>query len=100
MKKSRKEIKKEKRPFLETVGKRFEIDTDVMRGLGRVEIRGRRRVEVSGVKSIKSYADTRVQLQLAKDTLTVMGRRLECVFYRGDDVAVEGQIDAVNFEGE
>ena len=55
-------------------------------------------MEVGGVKKILSYADTCVQLQLSHSTLTVIGCRLECVFYRGEDVAVEGQIDAVSFE--
>lgn len=94
----RKREQKKRRPFLEALGKRFEIDADMIRGGGCVEIRGRRRVEVGGVKKILSYADTCVQLQLSHSVLTVIGCRLECVFYRGEDVAVEGQINAVSFE--
>ena len=76
----------------------MEIDADMIRGGERVEIRGRRRVEVEGVGKILSYERECVRLQLARETLRIEGCRLECVFYREKEVAVEGRIDGISFE--
>lgn len=97
MSRKREQSKREKRPILETFGKRFEIDADMIRGGDWVEIRGRSRVEIGGVKKIKSYSDTCVVLLLDCETLAVCGSRLECVFYRRGEAAVEGHIDSVSF---
>ncbi len=86
------------RPTLkERFEKEFEIDADMMSGGGRVEIRGRTRVEVGGVKKIRSYSDTCVELLMDRGVLFINGRRLECVFYQRDAAAVEGLIDSVGF---
>ena len=90
--------RREKGAFWEALEKRFEIDADMMRGGERVEIRGRRRVEVEGVNKILSYSDECVRLQLARGSIRIEGCRLECVFYREKEAAVEGKINSVNFE--
>ena len=90
----------EKRPFLESLSKRFEVDADMIGSGNCVEIQGRSRVEIGGVKEILSYSDDRVVLALAHGTLTVQGERLECVFYRQREAAVEGKIGGVLFGEE
>ena len=90
----------ERRPFLENLSKRFEVDADMIGSGNRVEIRGRSRVEIGGVKKILSYTDDAVVLALANGTITVQGERLECVFYRQREAAVEGKIGGVFFDEE
>ena len=97
MSRKREQHGKEKHPLLEAIGKRFEIDADMISGGNRVEIRGRSRVEIGGVKKIKSYSDTCVVLLMDHGTLCVCGCRLECVFYRRGEAAVEGHINSVSF---
>ena len=87
-----------KRPISEVIGKRFEIDADKIRGGSRVEICGRGRVELGGLKKIDSYSDTCVRVLADEGILSVRGERLECVFYRRGEVAVEGRIDSVSYE--
>jgi len=99
MRKKSNEIK-EKRPFLETISKRFEVDADMIGNGVRVEIRGRGRVEIGGVRRILSYSDDAVVLALTCGKMTVKGEGLECVFYRRNEAAVEGRIDGVFFGGE
>ena len=89
--------RKEKPSFGERIGKRFEIDADMISGGERIEIRGRSRAEIGGVKKVRSYCDTEVVLAVSKGTVTVRGARLECVFYRRGEAAVEGCIDSVSF---
>ncbi len=81
----------------ERVGKHFEIDADMISGGGRVEIRGRSRVDVGGVKKIRSYTDTQVVLVMERGSLSVCGKRLECVLYQRGEAAVEGCIESVCF---
>ena len=96
----KKKKKRGDRPSIaEAMGKRLEIDADLMRNGVRVEMRGRQRVEIGGVRRVVSYADTCVRLQLTGETVAVTGCRLECVFYRDGEMAVEGRIDGVSFGG-
>lgn len=97
MSRKREKRGREKQPLWERIGKHFEIDADMISGGERVEIRGRSRVEVGGVKKIRSYSETAVVLLLERGTLSVYGQRLECVFYRRGEAAVEGHIDSVSF---
>jgi sporulation protein YqfC len=95
----RKERKKtgEKRPFWESVGTKLEIDADMIRGGSLVEIRGRSRVEIGGVKKIGSYSTECVVLMMNQGSILVCGERLECIFYRRGEAAVEGKISSVCF---
>ena len=96
----KKKKKRGDRPSIaEAMGKRLEIDADLMRSGVRVEMRGRQRVEIGGVRRVVSYEDTCVRLQLTGETVAVTGCRLECVFYRDGEMAVEGRIDGVSFGG-
>lgn len=88
---------KEKRPFWEGMGRSLEIDADMIRGGSLVEIRGRNRVEIGGVKKIGSYSTECVVLVMSQGTLSVCGERLECIFYRHGEAAVEGKICSVCF---
>ncbi|MBR4872428.1 MAG: YabP/YqfC family sporulation protein [Clostridia bacterium] len=83
--------------FWETVNKRLEIDGDMLCGGSLIEIKGRSRVEVGGVEKIVAYETEQVILALRKGTVSVTGARLECIFYRRGEAAVEGQIHAVSF---
>ena len=83
--------------FWEVLNKRLEIDGDMLCGGSLIEIKGRSRVEVGGVKKIVSYGTERVILAIHKGTVSVTGARLECIFYRRGEAAVEGQIHAVSF---
>ena len=86
-----------KESIREKVGKRLEIDAGMICGGALVEIRGRNRVEISGVKRIVSYTSERIELALVKEILSIAGQRLECIFYRSGEVAVEGKIQSVSF---
>ncbi len=83
----------------ERIGKRFEVDADMIRCGERIEIRGQSRAEVSGVRRIVSYTDTRVVLLLNRGMVSVEGENLECVFYRRGEAGVEGKLRAVRFDG-
>ena len=99
MKSKREEGKnaREKRPFWEAMGSHLEIDADMICGGSIVEIRGQSRVEVGGVKKIGSYSTECVVLVMSKGTISVCGERLECIFYRRGEAAVEGKILSVSF---
>lgn len=86
-----------RQPFAEMIGKRLEIDADMIRGGSLVEIRGRSRVEIGGVRKIASYSTECVVLAMSKGTVSVCGERLECIFYRCGEAAVEGKICSVCF---
>ena len=90
-------LAKKGRPFWEGMGKSLEIDADMIRGGSLVEIRGRSRVEIGGVKKIGSYSTECVVLIMNQGTLSVCGERLECIFYRHGEAAVEGKIRSVCF---
>lgn len=83
--------------FWESVNKRLEIDGDMLCGGSLIEIKGRSRVEVGGVEKIVSYKTEQVILALRRGTVSVLGERLECIFYRHGEAAVEGRIQAVSF---
>ena len=86
-----------KRPFREAVGKRLEVDADMILGGSVIEIKGRSRVEITGVKRIGSYTTECVVLVMQAGTASVIGERLECIFYRRGEAAVEGRITSVCF---
>lgn len=88
---------REKRSFWEAMGGHLEIDADMIRGGSVVEIRGRSRVEIGGVTKIGSYSTECVVLVMNQGHLSVCGERLECVFYRHGEAAVEGKISSVCF---
>lgn len=95
--KSESENKRRKVPLFEKIEKRIELDADMMRSGEWIEIRGRNRAEIGGVRRILSYSDTCIQLTLKQGVLSVNGRDLECVLYRNCEVAIEGHIDTVSF---
>ena len=88
---------REKMPFLTRLGKRLEVDADMIRRDEWIEIRGRSRVELGGVKKIVGYSETDVRVALKQGTVQVLGRSLECVLYRRSEVAIEGEILSVCF---
>ena len=83
--------------FWESVSKKLEIDGEMLCGGSLIEIKGRSRVEVGGVVKIVSSGTEQVILALRKGSVAVLGERLECIFYRSGDAAVEGRIHAVSF---
>ena len=95
MKKTNDGVKR--RPFREAVGKRLEVDADMFLGGSLVEIKGRCRVEVMGVKKVGSYTTECVTLVLHQGAVSIVGERLECIFYRCGEAAVEGRISSVCF---
>ena len=82
------------------IGERLEIDADTIAAGSLVEIRGRNRAEVSGVRKIASYTTERVVLVIRRGTVAVCGEGLTCVFYRSGEAAVEGNISSVCFSEE
>ena len=88
---------KGKKPFLARLGQRLEVDAEMIRRDEWIEIRGRSRVELGGVKKIVAYSETDVRVALKQGTVQVQGRMLECVLYRRGEVAVEGDIRSVCF---
>ena len=83
--------------FREAVGKRLEVDADMLLGGSLVDIKGRSRAEVAGVRRIGSYTTERVVLVLHQGAVAIVGERLECIFYRHGEAAVEGRIASVCF---
>ena len=91
---------KAKGGFWEAIGKRLEMDLDAV-GRGEViEIRGRSRVEIGGVREICGYSPECVCLAIKNGEIEVSGAELVCVFYRRGAAAVEGHIRAIEFLGE
>lgn len=90
---------KPKGGFWETIGKRLEMDLDAVGRGELIEIRGRSRVEIGGVREICGYSPERVCLAIRNGEVEVRGTGLVCVFYRRGAAAVEGHIQAVEFLG-
>ena len=87
----------DKPSLLGRIGERFEVDADMIRRGEWIEIKGRNRVEINGVKKIGLYSDTCVRLILGKGSVTVKGCALTCVFYQRGAAAVEGTVESVSF---
>ena len=95
----RKKDSDQKASLREILSKKFDIDTDVFRGEGRVEIKGRNCVEVRGVRRIAVYSEECVKLDMGRSYLNVFGKRMECVSFSNAAVCIKGFIESVGFEG-
>ena len=86
-----------KRLFWERIDRALDVDADMLQSGIRIELRGRTGVVIEGVRKILSYTDERVDLRLADGSVSVMGERLICVFYRRGEAAVKGRIIGICF---
>lgn len=84
---------------MEMLSKKFDIDTDIFRGEGRVEIKGRGCVEVRGVRRIAEYSEEHIRLDMGRSYLNVFGKRMVCVSFSNAAVCIRGFIEGVGFEG-
>ena len=74
-----------------------ELDFDAIRRGELIEIRGRTRVDVGGVREICEYSSEQIVLSVEKGGVKISGDRLTCIFYRRGAAAVEGKIRLVEF---
>ena len=91
----RSEKKKEARSVV--APRRMDLDFDAIRRGELIEIRGRTRVDVGGVREICEYLPEQIVLTVEKGRVKITGERLTCVFYRRGAAAVEGKIRLVEF---
>lgn len=78
----------------ERIGKRFAV-LPLSAGRERATVEGKRRVTVYGCRKILVYSPKEIRLQLAKETLCVVGDGLFCSSFSAGIVTVEGVIGGV-----
>lgn len=78
----------------ERIGKRFAV-LPLSAGRERATVEGKRRVTVYGCRKILVYSPKEIRLQLAKETLCVVGEGLYCSSFSAGIVTVEGIIGGV-----
>ena len=62
------------------------------------EWRGRGRVTVGGAKRIGFFSEDKILVLLAKERLWVCGRRLMCLSFQNEVLAIGGEICSVAYE--
>ena len=81
----------------ERLCEKLDVTPDILPNGHRVEIMGRRALNISGCGRIILYAPCEIRVALAGSVLAIVGRDLVCVAYSAGEVAIEGRIDNIAF---
>lgn len=68
----------------------------------RVVLEGRNKLSVSGVRDVESFDESMIVLNTVQGVLVVRGRdlHLQMLSLEGGQVAVDGQVDSLQYEEE
>lgn len=77
-------------------------ETNALEVPHRVTLEGRSKLSVSGVKDVESFDESMIVLVTCRGVLVVRGENLhlQMLNLEGGQVAVDGVIDAMNYEEE
>ena len=86
------------RGFFERINSGLDIDCDMLVKGFMVEWRGKKRVEISGVKRIFVYTENNISFVTPDGIFCVTGRNLKCSSFKCRTAVVEGDINSLGFE--